>query len=71
MYKVEINFDEARKEWRKNKINVSKSMFKYCCGLPKKNGEPCKAPPKHWSRTQRPKNEPFIRTWGPCKHHQN
>ena len=27
--KVDINFDEASKEWRKNKINLGNGQFKY------------------------------------------
>ena len=28
-YKVNINFDESSKAWRKNKIKLGESMFKY------------------------------------------
>ena len=28
-YQVNIDFDEASKEWRKNKIKLSEGMFKY------------------------------------------
>ena len=72
LYEVKIDFDEASLAWRANKVNVgmSKSMFKYCCGMPKKDGTPCKAPPYHWCRSLRPKGEKFIRTWGPCKKHK-
>ena len=28
-YKVEINFDESSKAWRKNKIKLGEGMFKY------------------------------------------
>lgn len=42
MYKVEIDFDEASKAWRQNKIQVGNGMFKYCCGVSKQNGSICK-----------------------------
>ena len=28
-YKVDIDFDESSKEWRKNKIQLCEGMFKY------------------------------------------
>jgi len=28
-YQVNIDFDEASKEWRKNKIKLGEGMFKY------------------------------------------
>lgn len=67
---MKIDFDEASKEWRKNKKKVGKGgMFRYVCGLPRKDGNPCQAPPKHWCRSLRPKNEIFVRDWSPCRHH--
>lgn len=57
MYKVEIDFDEASKVWRQNKIQVGKSEFKYCCGVLKKNGKPCQTTCKS--------------DWHPCKLHNN
>ena len=28
-YKIDIDFDESSKEWRKNKIQLGEGMFKY------------------------------------------
>ena len=71
-YEVNIDFDDASKVWRANKVPVgmSKSVFSYVCGAPKKNGEPCKAPPYCWCssyRKQHPSDMP--REWGPCRTH--
>ncbi len=35
-YKVEINFDESSKAWRKNKIKLGEGMFKYIRPLRKR-----------------------------------
>lgn len=48
-----IDFDKASKLWRANKRKISRSMFEYCCGAVKKNGEFCKAPPYVWSASYR------------------
>lgn len=42
MYKVEIDFDEASREWRKNKIELGYGEFRYCCSQLTKKGEKCK-----------------------------
>jgi len=42
MYKVEIDFDEASREWRKNKIELEYGQFRYCCSQITKKGEKCK-----------------------------
>lgn len=42
MYKVEIDFDEASREWRKNKIELGNGEFRYCCSQLTKKGEKCK-----------------------------
>lgn len=42
MYKVEIDFDEASREWRKNKIELEYGQFRYCCSQLTKKGEKCK-----------------------------
>lgn len=53
MFKVEINFDEASKAWRQNKVHVSNGMFKYCCGVSKLNGGTCKTLCKgEWSNCE-------------------
>lgn len=31
MYKAEIDFDEASKEWRKNKVRQPNGCFRYKC----------------------------------------
>ena len=69
-YKVEIDFDGASREWRKNKKRYGGS-FVYVCGLPRKSdGKPCQAPPHKWCRSLRPKDETFMKDWGPCRYHK-
>ena len=29
IYEIKIDFDEARREWRKNKIHLGEGIFKY------------------------------------------
>jgi hypothetical protein len=67
-FEVNIDFDEASKAWRQNKIRFG-SSFKYCCGHIKKNGKPCRAPPKCWSQQKR--KRPRMLTWGKCRYHCN
>jgi hypothetical protein len=52
-YVVDIDFDEASEAWRANKRNpgMSRTVFEYCCGAKKPNGEYCKAPPHHWKKS--------------------
>ena len=38
---VEINFDEASEEWRKNKISKGNGTYRYICGQICKSGKPC------------------------------
>lgn len=42
MLPVEIDFDEASREWRKNKIYLGCGDFRYCCSEPTKKREKCK-----------------------------
>ena len=42
MYKVEIDFNEASREWRKNKIELENGEFRYCCSQLTKKGEKCR-----------------------------
>lgn len=42
MFKVEIDFDEASREWRRNKIELDYGQFRYCCSQLTKKGEKCK-----------------------------
>lgn len=76
-----IDFDEASKLWSANKrlVGMSRSVFEYCCGVLKPNGEFCKAPPFCWSagylsylKSKGIKYDPDIhkgRVWGYCKRH--
>ncbi len=68
-----INFDEAQRQWRRNKIDMGGGIFEYCCGYLKPNGDFCKAPPRHWAMVLRPKYQfhSYPRTPGPCKYHFN
>ncbi len=65
----EIDFDEASRAWRANKKKVGNG-FQYCCGEPKKNGEPCKAPPKIWSDKKAEFDFSRHDGWGPCTKHK-
>lgn len=64
----EIDFDESSRMWRMNKkkISFSQGQFEYVCGYPKKNGEPCRAPPKSFKKQFR---EDFKQTWSYCIQH--
>lgn len=42
--KVDIDFDEASNEWRKNKINRGKGSFIYKCTYIHKNNKQCHKP---------------------------
>jgi hypothetical protein len=42
MYTININFDEASIEWRKNKKYIGSGYFIYKCNHLKKNGSYCK-----------------------------
>ena len=46
-YEVNIDFDEASREWNANKKKSVNGYMIYCCGYIKKNGKPCKRPEKH------------------------
>lgn len=67
-----IDFDEAQRAWRANKRNPrAKSIFEYCCGAEKPNGEFCKAPPHCWKNTVR-KFDPEddgVKRWSYCTRH--
>lgn len=47
LYEVNIDFDEASEEWRRNKKQLSNGTFAYVCGIPTKNGKPCKRCESH------------------------
>jgi hypothetical protein len=49
IYDVNIDFDEASREWRKNKIKVGSCHFIYKCIAETKSGEPCKNKPLYLS----------------------
>lgn len=66
-FKVEIDFEDAAKQWRSNKI-LHNSAFSYCCGVLKPNGKFCKGPPAKWAKNLRAQND-FPDEWGPCKRH--
>jgi hypothetical protein len=73
MYSIDIDFDEASRVWRRNKVvkaswGQQRGSFIYCCGFIKPNGKPCKAPPKHWCKSLRLQSN-FTRDWGLCKYH--
>ena len=42
MLSVKIDFDEASREWRKNKIYLGCGDFRYSCSELTKKGEKCK-----------------------------
>jgi len=41
----DINFDEASKEWKRNKKSLGGGTYKYVCGSDTKNGSPCQNKP--------------------------
>ena len=47
LYLVNIDFDEASREWNANKKKGSNGCRTYCCGFIKKNGKHCKRPEHH------------------------
>ena len=46
-YTVDINFDEASAEWRRNKKQLANGTFVYVCGMTTKNGKPCRRHESH------------------------
>ena len=44
MNRCEINFDEASKLWRSNKVSIGNGSFKYVCGYIRKDGGKCRNP---------------------------
>ena len=44
-FTINIDFDIAQKEWRKNKLYLGNGTFKYICGELTKKGSPCKNKP--------------------------
>lgn len=47
VYDVDIDFDEASQEWRRNKKCLSNGTFSYVCGMITKNGKPCQRCESH------------------------
>jgi len=41
LYEVNIDFDEASREWRANKKHIGNCHYLYVCGTICKNGNPC------------------------------
>jgi hypothetical protein len=42
MYNIDIDFEEASKIWRSNKINLGNGCFQYCCQQLTKKNKKCK-----------------------------
>jgi hypothetical protein len=42
---VNIDFDDASKEWNKNKKKTTNGMYKYICTAETKSGNPCNNSP--------------------------
>ncbi len=66
---MEIDFDEAQRQWRRNKIDLGGECSSIAAVILKF----CKAPPRRWSVVHRPKSEfhSYPRSPGPCKYHFN
>jgi hypothetical protein len=47
LYEVNIDFNEASTEWRRNKKKRENGTFSYICGMATKNGCPCQRPESH------------------------
>ena len=45
-YNNNIDFDEASKAWRRNKISLGEGSFRYRCIAKTKEGKMCKNKPK-------------------------
>ena len=41
MYKVNIDFDEASREWHANKKSIGNSQYKYICQIISNTGKQC------------------------------
>lgn len=52
LYEVDIDFDDASREWRANKKKVGE-QFAYICGIVLKNGKTCQRKPKTCDNTVR------------------
>jgi hypothetical protein len=46
-YHVEIDFDAASLEWRRNKKQYANGIFTYICGMTTKQGHHCQRPESH------------------------
>jgi hypothetical protein len=46
LYNNIIDFEEASRAWRENKISIGNGSFKYRCVAKTKNGNLCKKPPQ-------------------------
>ena len=49
---VDIDFDEASKEWRKNKIHVGSGYFAYKCNYIHSNGKECNKPLEKYEKNK-------------------
>lgn len=45
MYDVNIDFDQASKMWRNNKISIGNGSYKYICSALCKTGKKCRNKP--------------------------
>jgi len=45
MYDVNIDFDQASKMWRNNKISIGNGSYKYICSALCKTGKKCRNQP--------------------------
>jgi len=58
-YSVDINFDEASKEWKANKKYMGNGTYKYVCCAKTLSGSPCKRESVlfyNYCKTHLPKN---------------
>jgi hypothetical protein len=70
-YEVTIDFDEASRQWMRNKKR--KKGYIYCCGKTKRNGKPCRRQPWFWKRVRDRNSVHYMSqplTWGLCSHHE-
>ena len=47
LFLVNIDFEEASREWNVNKKRGKNGHMTYCCGIIRRNGKPCKRPENH------------------------
>ena len=70
-FSVNIDFEEASKEWRRNKKNMGHGFFQYRCGAQKSRGKYCRKLPHSIQIEQRVRKcKPLFGEWEYCSYHK-